>query len=40
MFTSLPVSDSIDIIYRVQVSEMQPAGDYVTDIVYLAVPVF
>jgi hypothetical protein len=40
MFNSLPLSDTIDIIYRVQVTEQQPAGDYVTDITYLAVPVF
>ncbi len=40
MFTSLPVSDTVDVVYRVLVDEMQPAGDYVTDIVYLAVPVF
>ena len=40
MFNSLPLSDSVDIIYRVKVTEQQPAGDYVTDITYLAVPVF
>ena len=40
MFNSLPLTDTVDIIYRVQVTEQQPAGDYLTDIVYLAVPVF
>jgi hypothetical protein len=40
MFNSLPETNSVDIIYRVQVTESQPAGDYVTDIIYLAVPVF
>ena len=40
MFNSLPISDTVDVVYRVQVTEAQPAGDYVTDITYLAVPVF
>ena len=40
MFNSGPVNDTIDVVYRVRVSELQPAGDYVTDITYLAVPVF
>lgn len=40
MYASIPKSDTADVIYRVQVNELQPAGDYVTDIVYLAVPVF
>jgi hypothetical protein len=40
MFNSLPLADTVDIIYRIQVTEDQPAGDYITDITYLAVPVF
>ena len=40
MFNSLPKPGSIDMVYRIQVTEQQPAGDYVTDITYLAVPVF
>jgi hypothetical protein len=40
MFNSLPETSTVDIIYRIQVTEQQPAGDYVTDITYLAVPVF
>lgn len=40
MFNSLPATESIDVIYRIQVTEQQSAGDYVTDITYLAVPVF
>jgi len=40
MFNSLPISDTVDIVYRIQVTQEQPAGDYITDITYLAVPVF
>lgn len=40
MFSSIPAVDSHEIVYRVQVSEIQPAGDYETEIVYIAVPVF
>lgn len=40
MYNSFPVNDTEDIIYRLQVSELQPAGDYVADITYVAVPVF
>jgi hypothetical protein len=40
MFNSLPLSDTVDIIYRIHVTQQQPAGDYITDITYLAVPVF
>ncbi len=40
MYSSMPTSDTHDIVYRVQVTQDQPAGDYVTDIVYVSVPVF
>jgi hypothetical protein len=40
MFSSMPVTDVQDIIYKMQVSPLQQAGDYVTNIVYIAVPVF
>jgi hypothetical protein len=40
MFSSMPVTDVQDIIYKMQVSPLQQAGDYVTNIVYMAVPVF
>ena len=40
MYSSLPVDDTHDIVYRVRVDATQPAGDYETDIVYLAVPVY
>lgn len=40
MYSSLPIGGTEDIVFRVLVTEMQPAGEYETDIVYLAVPVF
>lgn len=40
MYSSIPVGGTEDVIFRVIVDEMQPGGDYETDIVYLAVPVF
>lgn len=40
MYSSIPIIDVHDVIYRVQVSEQQTAGDYETDIVYIAVPTF
>ena len=40
MYSSIPISDTEDIVYRVEVTELQSAGDYTTNIVYLAVPVF
>lgn len=38
MYSSIPAEDTHDIVYRIRVNEMQPAGDYETEIVYLAVP--
>ena len=38
MYSSIPATDSHDIVYRIRVNEQQPAGDYETEIVYLAVP--
>lgn len=40
MYSSVPVDDTHDVIYRVRVGSLQPAGDYETDIIYVAVPVF
>jgi hypothetical protein len=40
MYSSIPTNDTHDIVYRIQISENQPAGDYVTNITYLSVPVF
>jgi hypothetical protein len=39
MYSSLPTTTVHDIVYRVRVGDVQPAGDYETEIVYLAVPV-
>lgn len=39
MYSSVPTEDSADIVYRLRVTELQPAGDYLTNIVYLAIPV-
>lgn len=39
MYSSIPTTDIHDIVYRIKVKEDQPAGDYVTDITYIAVPV-
>lgn len=38
MYSSIPSEDTHDIVYRIRVNEMQPAGLYETEIVYLAVP--
>ncbi|MFT5036571.1 MAG: hypothetical protein ACI9VM_000133 [Candidatus Azotimanducaceae bacterium] len=40
MYSSVPANESSDIVYGVQVTGMQPAGDYETEIVYMAIPVF
>ena len=38
-YSSLPVSnEKIDLVYRVEVSDLQSAGDYSTNIVYVLVP--
>ena len=38
MYSSIPTTDTHDIVYRIRVNELQEAGDYETEIVYLAVP--
>lgn len=38
MYSSIPSTDTHDIVYRIRVNELQPAGIYETEIVYLAVP--
>ena len=40
MYSSLPTVESHDVVYRVSVTEAQPAGLYETNIVYIAAPVF
>ncbi len=38
MYSSIPTTDIHDIVYRIRVNQLQPAGQYETEIVYLAVP--
>jgi hypothetical protein len=40
MYSSVPAVDVHNVIYRVRVSALQPAGDYQTGITYIVVPVF
>ena len=40
MHSSVRAVDTEQIVYRIEFSETQPAGDYETNIVYIAVPVF
>jgi hypothetical protein len=40
IYSTIPTEETQDIVYRIRVSELQPAGDYDTDIVYIAVPVY
>jgi hypothetical protein len=40
MYSSIPITDTHDIVYRIKVNELQEAGDYETDVVYLAIPSF
>ena len=40
MYSSIPASDVHDILYKVRVTGLQPAGTYETEIVYLAVPTY
>lgn len=40
MYSSVPTTDVHDIVYRIRVNQLQPAGDYETEIVYIAVPSF
>ena len=39
-YSSVPVDSTHDIIYRVRIGSLQPAGVYETEVVYIAVPVF
>lgn len=40
LFSSVPAVDTNTIVYRIKVSELQPAGDYTTSLTYIIVPVF
>jgi hypothetical protein len=39
MYSSIPVSDVQDMVYKMKITNQQPAGDYSTTITYIAVPV-
>ena len=39
MYSSTPAEDTVDIVFKIQVSELQPAGEYNSEIVYIAIPV-
>lgn len=40
LYSSIATSTTEDLVYRVLISEEQPPGQYETDIVYIAVPVY
>ena len=40
-YSEIPVTNEIvDVVYRIEIDEMQEAGDYATEIVYILVPTF
>ena len=39
MYSSIPANDTQDMVYKIKVTGTQSAGDYTTNIVYIAVPV-
>ena len=40
MFSPIPTNDTHDIVYKIRVNELQEAGDYESEITYLAIPTF
>ena len=40
MYSSIPIAETHDVVYRIQVTEDQAQGDYTTNITYIATPVF
>ncbi len=40
MYSSIPADDTHDIVYKLRVSQSQPAGNYQTTVTYIAVPVY
>jgi hypothetical protein len=40
MYSSVPANDTHDIVYKLQVSQQQPAGLYEARVTYIVVPVF
>lgn len=39
MYSSIPVAGTEDVIYRIEITENQPPGEYLTNIIYIGVPV-
>jgi hypothetical protein len=39
MYSSTSTNDTYDVVYKIKVTSLQSAGDYTTDITYIAVPV-
>ncbi len=40
MYSSVPTAESHDMVYKIQVGQSQPAGEYQNSITYLVIPVF
>jgi hypothetical protein len=40
MHSSTPAEDVVDIVFKIQIGEEQPAGIYETEVIYIAIPVF
>lgn len=40
MYNSAPATETHDFVYKVQIGELQEAGDYQTDVVFIAAPAF
>jgi hypothetical protein len=40
MYSPIPADESHDMLYRVFIRPQQPAGDYETEIIYVALPIF
>lgn len=39
-YSSVPANESHDIVYKIEVGEEQPAGDYSTDVTFIVIPVY
>ena len=39
MYSSIPISETHDVVYKVKATQDQASGDYTTNIIYVAVPV-
>lgn len=40
MYSSVPTEDVHDIVFKLQISESQPAGDYESNIMFISIPIF